>query len=91
MAKKENKLQARIDELLDELAVLEGDSPEYDRVSTQASKLISIQNQTKVSGFSKDALLAAGVNLAGILIITQYEKADVITSKAFNLLFNRNR
>lgn len=91
MAKKEDKLQARIDELLDELAVLEGDSPEYDRVSTQASKLISIQNQTKVSGFSKDALLAAGVNLAGILIITQYEKADVITSKAFNLLFNRNR
>lgn len=91
MAKKEDKLQARIDELLDELAVLEGDSPEYDRVSTQVSKLMATQTHNRSAGFSKDALLAAGVNIAGILIITQYEKADVITSKAFNLLFNRNR
>ena len=39
MFKKEDKLQARIDELLDVLATLEEDSPEYDRVSTQLDKL----------------------------------------------------
>lgn len=91
MFKKEDKLQARIDELLDVLATLEEDSPEYDRVSTQLDKLITSQAKTKSAGISNEALLAAAVNLGGILIITQYEKADVITSKAFNLLFNRNK
>lgn len=86
MFKKEDKLQNRIDELLDQMEVIPGDSPEFDRLSEQVIKLHEAQAKTKRAPVSNDALVAIVGNLAGILIIVGYEKANVVTSKAFTLL-----
>lgn len=84
--KKEDKLQSRIDELLDEMHLTPGDTPEYARMADQLTKLYDAQNTKRSSGISKEALIGAAGNLAGILIIVNHEQAHVITSKAFSLL-----
>lgn len=84
--KKEDKLQNRIDELLDEMEMTPGDSPEFDRLSTQVTKLYEAQATTKGNAISKEAIAGIIGNLAGILIIVNHEQAHVITSKAFGLL-----
>lgn len=86
MFKKEDKLQNRIDELLDEMEMTPGDSPEFDRLSTQVTKLYEAQAKTKGNAVSKEAIAGIIGNLAGILIIVNHEQAHVITSKAFGLL-----
>lgn len=86
MFKKEDKLQNRIDELLDEMEMTPGDSPEFDRLSTQVTKLYEAQAKTKGNAISKEAIAGIIGNLAGILIIVNHEQAHVITSKAFGLL-----
>lgn len=84
--KKEDKLQNRIDELLDEMHMTPGESPEYARMADQLIKLYEAQTKTKSRAISTEALIGVAGNLAGILIIVNHERAHVITSKAFGLL-----
>lgn len=86
MFKKEDKLQNRIDDLLDEMEMTTGDSPEYSRMADQLTKLYDAQDKSKSSGITKEALIGVAGNLAGILIIVNHERAHVITSKAFGFL-----
>lgn len=84
--KKEDKLQSRIDDLLDEMEATPGDSTEYSKMADQLTKLYEAQAKTKSSSISKEALITVAGNIAGILIIVNHERAHVITSKAFSLL-----
>ena len=43
------------------------------------------ENKTKVV-FSPDTLLIVGANLLGILLILNYEKLDIVSSKAVNFI-----
>lgn len=54
----------------------------YDEVSDQIAKLYKLKEVDSKSAVSKDVMVGAATNLAGILLILSYEQAHVITSKA---------
>nr|DAU77965.1 MAG TPA: hypothetical protein [Caudoviricetes sp.] len=87
-----DKLQSRIDELLDEMEMTPRDTDEYRRLSDEVVKLTDLQTRKRSSNTDvKAAVLGASVNVVAILAITQFEKENVITSKVFDIFRNRNR
>lgn len=86
MKNKDDNLQKAIDELLSEMETYQGDSPEYDRLTDQLTKLYSIKNRSDSNGISKDVLVNVGGQLLGIAMIVNFEKAGVVTSKALQFV-----
>lgn len=84
----EEKLDAVILEVTEKLSLAKPGTDEYDVLAEQLAKLYDIQNNARKNKdkISKDTLLIAGANLAGILTIVNYERLNVVTSKAFQLL-----
>lgn len=82
------KLEASILEVLEQMALTDPDTEKYEVLTKRLSELYAIQNDDKKSSdkISKDTMLVAAANLAGILTIVNYEKLNVVTSKAFQLL-----
>ena len=84
----EEKLDAVILEVTEKLSLAKPGTDEYDVLAEQLAKLYDIQNNARKTKdkISKDTLLIAGANIAGILTIVNYERLNVVTSKAFQLL-----
>ena len=84
----EEKLDAVILEVTEKLSLAKPGTEEYDVLAEQLAKLYDIQNNARKTKdkISKDTLLITGANLAGILTIVNYERLNVVTSKAFQLL-----
>lgn len=74
-------------EELDRLALrmtLTDDPEELTKLRKKIEDISSVlEPQLQVSG---DAILAASVNILGILLVLNYEKLDVITTRAFGML-----
>lgn len=83
MDTKQWSLQNEIDRALETLKSLPVGSKEYKLAAENVKILIETHTGTKIS---KDALLAAGVNILGILLVLNFEKLGVITSKAFSMV-----
>lgn len=80
-------LQKTIDDLIAEMATLNGDSAEYAKMTKQLIKLYKLQDDLRpASPVNPDTLVLAGANLAGIAMIVWHEKAHVVTSKALMFL-----
>ena len=79
-----------IDELLEEMSHINKDSETYAAMVTQLTKLYELKEiDCKVdSGRYVDVntLVLAAANVAGIVMIVSHERANVVTSKAVNLL-----
>jgi hypothetical protein len=80
-----------LDQLIDRLIEAmdnNGDpaSKDYAQMADQLVKLKKIRTDESRSKVSTDALLAAGVNLAGILLVIYREQTFAITSKAFGFI-----
>jgi hypothetical protein len=56
------------------------------QVKCQTLENIAHAEATTKSHIDKTTLVAGAIELAGILLILNYEKVDIITSKAFNRL-----
>jgi len=84
----EEKLEAVILEVTEKLSLTKSGTEEYAVLTEQLANLYSIQNDIKKNKdkVSMDTLFIAGANLAGILAIVNYERLNVVTSKAFQLL-----
>lgn len=83
-----NGLEMEIDSLLEEMAVTDRESEEYRRMSESLEKLGKTKSYEKtVDPIDVNALL---VNVTGILVpivfIMNFEKLDVIATKAFGLI-----
>jgi hypothetical protein len=79
-------LEKEIARLFAKLAALPEDSDEYDRVSNQVKKLYPLKETDSKKQVSSDVLVGAAANLAGIVMILQYEHVHVITSKALGFI-----
>jgi hypothetical protein len=75
-------LEKEIARLFALLSTIDVDDAKYNTVSDQLAKLYKLKEVDSKSSVSKDALVGAAVNLAGIFIITQHEHLHIITSKA---------
>ena len=85
-AKKDDRLQDEINVAILQLGSLDVYDEKYTTAVENIEKLEMIHQNRKKNYPSSDALLAAGTNLFGILLILNHERIGVISSKAFNLL-----
>lgn len=61
-------------------------TPEYDKITEQIAKLYKLKEVDSKSGVSRDAIVGAFTNLAGIVIIVNHEHLHAITSKALGFV-----
>lgn len=59
---------------------------EYDRKVDQITKLYDMKKRSASDAVSKDVIWTVCGNLAGILMILNYERAHVVTSKAIGFV-----
>lgn len=90
MSKPKNQPKDGLDEAIEDvLEAMKDLDPTYDDYAVlveHLDKLHKIKTYKKEDRVSKDTMLMVGANLAGIVMIMSYEKAHVITSKAFGML-----
>lgn len=84
--KTDSTLQEAITSAQSQLEQHDADSPEYDKVLNQLERLHKLQAKAPERRVSPDTLLIVLGNLAGIFIILNYEKLDVVTSKALGFI-----
>lgn len=87
---KKTGLEKAIDDLLLQMTHFSGEDAEYATMVKQLSKLYAlkeidhtVETRTRVS---RDTLFIVGGNIIGILLIVGHERANVVTSKALQLL-----
>jgi hypothetical protein len=80
--KNENPLQDAIDSMLRELVQVEGNSEQAERIVARLTELNELQKTNSSGPVSKDVVVTAATNLAGILLILHHERANVIATKA---------
>lgn len=71
---------------IQEMAGYETSDDNYATAKKHVIELMKLRESTKPKQISPDAILAASVNLAGILAILHYERVNVITSKALGFV-----
>lgn len=76
-------MKQEIDRVIETMKTMSPGSKEYKQAAENVRVLIETANMSKIS---KDALLAAGVNIVGILLVLNFERLGVVTSKAFSML-----
>lgn len=86
LKKEPNKLEKAIDELIDELDTVTGDSDEYTNMVENLVKLSKIASEKTHIKINPDTVLAVAGNLAGILLILNYEQINVVASKALGFV-----
>lgn len=82
-----DKLDIMIGKLLYEVDDIQ-DEDEYEKVLQKIEKLVSLRTsigESKTKESNKGAMISAGIQIASILVVLQYEKANVITSKAYSI------
>ena len=79
-----------LDELIDtvtfEMRSMDADSEEFYTAQKRLEKLYELKDKDRPKRVSPDTLLIVGANLLGIIIITQHERANVVTSKALGFV-----
>ena len=79
-------LEATIEAVHARMADVQMDSEEYDRLTTQLSKLYKLREHDSKQTVSPDTLVLAGANLLGIMMIVGHERTHVVTSKALSFV-----
>jgi hypothetical protein len=74
----EDVIRAALKQLIDEPL----GTDDYDRKVDQIAKLYDLKKHSASDKVSKDTLATVCANLAGILLILNYERMHVVTSKA---------
>lgn len=62
-------------------------SEEYAKLLSNVERIHEMMDIKKSSPVSREALLAVGANILGILLIIKHEDVNVITSKALGFVF----
>ena len=78
-------LDIEIERLVKTLSNLEPSEEEYETVAKNLQKLTEARERKNDRTISNDTLVAVTVNIITMLLILNYEKTGVITTKAFNL------
>lgn len=77
----EKKIKEAIDSLMDAMALESPDSDEYKKMAENL-RILQEAKCAKKTWISGDALFGGLISIGGILLILNYEKLDVIATKA---------
>jgi hypothetical protein len=79
-------LEIEITRLFDKLQAFQPETDQYDKVTEQIAKLYKLKEIDSKKRVSSDVMFGAASNLAGILLILNFEHAHVMTSKAISFV-----
>lgn len=79
-------LEKTIDQLIADMADKKADSEDYANMVSQLDTLYKLKAEDKPDRVSRDTLAIVAGNLAGVILIVGYERANLVTSKALALL-----
>ncbi len=80
-------LETTINRLFEELKEMDPAAKQYDATSNQLVKLMKLQKETNSSWMpSADVLATCAANIAGILLILNFERMGVVASKALGFI-----
>ena len=80
------ELNEAISRVYTDMEAYSPDSDEYSRLTTQLDRLYSLRKSNDAKKVSADTKMIVAGNLATVAMIISFEKAHVLTSKAFSLL-----
>lgn len=83
---KRTNLEKEIDSVLVEMSAWLPYSPEYKAAVDNLEKLYKAKNEEYNRRIKPDTIMNGVVNLTGILLVLNFEKINIITSRAFNLI-----
>lgn len=83
---KRTNLEKEIDDVLKEMELLDKDSDEYKKRVVILERLYKAKSMDTNRRVSPDTIAVVAGNLLGILVILNFEKANVITSKALGFV-----
>jgi len=81
-----SNLDVAIDVALESLSKEKPDTDEYTKILDQIVRLNKLKEKPSSSRVSPDALIAVFGNLAGIVLIINHERVNVITTKALGFV-----
>lgn len=81
-----NLLDDEIKRLTETLSGMKASDKEYTPIANNLKLLCEAREKKNDRTLSYETLLTVGINLIGLLVILNYERAGVITSKAMSLL-----
>jgi hypothetical protein len=88
--KKPSPIDEEVTRLLSKLNTLDPESEDYTKAVANLKVLMEARGvKSKSSSVSPDMMLSVAANLAGLLIVLNYERLGIITSKAFGMIFNK--
>jgi len=87
--KKPHSIDDEIQRVINSMSTMSPDDNDYATASKNLKMLVETKNMNKFKP-SSDAILAAGANLLGILLVLRFEKLDVITSRAISMVTRRS-
>lgn len=76
-------IDEEIERLANQLRNMSPVEEDYIKVADNLKVLCEAREKKNSRDISNEALLAAAINIVGILIVLNFERTDVITSKAF--------
>lgn len=79
-------IEKAIDALLSELESESADSDTYAKMVNQLQKLHDMKTKETSRRPSPDALVSAAASIVGILLIVNYERVHVVTTRALGLI-----
>lgn len=83
---KRTNLEKEVDSVLAIMSAWSPCSPEYTAMMSNLEKLTKAMDEERSRRVKPDTIVNGLVNLTGILLVLNYERVSVITSKAFNLI-----
>jgi hypothetical protein len=83
---KDEGLQRAIDTVLERMSTFDAESDEYFQLAGRLSQLYDIQRTNAPDRVSADTLAVVAGNLAGIALIVNFERINVVTSKAIGFV-----
>lgn len=79
-------IEKAIDLILEEMLTKSSTDEDYIKMTAQLEKLYKLKEMDSPKKVSPDTLAVIAGNLAGILLILNYERAHVITTKALGFV-----
>lgn len=82
-------MDEEIERLAAQLSTISSLSDDYATILNRLSILTKARAEKNEKAISMDALVNVGANIVGILLVLNYEKLNVITSKAITMVWRK--
>lgn len=87
----QNELDEEVKRVVNQMKDMDVDSESYRKSVDNLKVLCEARGVKSHSQISTDVIVTALTNIIGILLVLNYEKANVITSKAISFMFKGGR